>query len=84
MVTENLYIQYFLGYESFTSKSPFDSSFFVEKRKRMGMEQLYRINDVIYQAAMGNRAADTDKADDDSADDNNKRELKDVQNDHVH
>ena len=26
MVTENLSIQYFLGYESFTSKSPFDSS----------------------------------------------------------
>ena len=44
MVTENLYIQYFLGYDSFTSKAPFDSSLFVEIRKRMGMGQLNRMD----------------------------------------
>jgi hypothetical protein len=49
----------------------------------MGMEQLYRINDVIYQAAMGNRETDTDKVNDDSDDENDKRDLKYVQNDHV-
>jgi IS5 family transposase len=73
MVTENLYIQYFLGHDSFTLKPPFDSSLFVEMRKRKGMEQLNRINDVIYQVASGNRSAD--KADDGSDDDNDKREF---------
>ena len=29
MVTENLCIHYFLVYDSFTSKAPFDSSLFV-------------------------------------------------------
>ena len=53
MIKENLYIQYFLGFESFTSEAPFDSSLFVEIRKRMGMEQLNRINDAIYKAAKG-------------------------------
>jgi hypothetical protein len=38
IVTENLYIQYFLGYESFTSKAPFDFSLFVEIRKREFLE----------------------------------------------
>ena len=46
-VTENLYIQYFLGCDIFTSKPPFDSSLFVEIRKRLGMEQLNKINDEI-------------------------------------
>ncbi len=53
MIRENVYIQYFLGFDSFTSKAPFDSSLFVEIRKRMRVEQLSRINDVIYQAVMG-------------------------------
>ncbi len=57
MIRENVYIQYFLGFDSFTSKVPFDSSMFVEIRKRMGLVQLNLINDVIYQAAMGNRDA---------------------------
>jgi len=83
MVTENLYIQYFLGYESFTSKAPFDSSLLLEIRKGMGMEQLNRINEVIYQAAMGNRAADTDKTDDDSDNENYIKHLKELQDVHV-
>jgi len=53
LIRENLYIQYFLGFDSFTSKAPFDSSLFVEIRKRMGADELNRINDVIYRAAEG-------------------------------
>ena len=49
----------------------------------MGMEQLNRINEVIYQAAMGNRAADTDKTDDDSDDDNDIQQLEELQDDQV-
>ncbi len=57
MIRETVFIQYFLGFDSFTSKAPFDSSLFVEIRKRMGIAQLSRISDVNYQAAMGNRDA---------------------------
>ena len=70
MIRENVYIQYFLGFDSLTSKAPFDSSLFVEIRKRMGMEQLNRINDVIYQAAMVNRDAASQKSDADCGDEN--------------
>jgi IS5 family transposase len=61
-IYENLYIQYFLGYDSFTSKAPFDSSLFVEIRKRMGMDQLNRINDAIYKATTGNLESTSDKS----------------------
>ena len=54
MIRENIYIQYFLGFDSFSSKAPFYSSLFVEIRKRMGMAELNRINDAIYKAATGN------------------------------
>jgi len=53
MIRENLYIQYFLGFDSFMAQAPFDSSLFVEIRKRLGMDELKRINDAIYQAAIG-------------------------------
>ena len=66
MIKENLYIQYFLGFDSFTSEAPFDSSLFVEIRKRMGMEHLNRINDAIYKAAMGKWDDLSDKEDDGS------------------
>ena len=47
------------------------------------MEQLNRINDVIYQAAMGNRAEGTEKTDDDSDDDNDIQQLEEDQDDRV-
>jgi hypothetical protein len=46
-VSENIYMQYFLGYSSFTSDKPFDASLFVEIRKRLGMEALNAINEKI-------------------------------------
>jgi hypothetical protein len=69
MISENLYIQYFLGFDSFTSEAPFDSSLFVEIRTRMGIEEVDRINDVIYQAAMGKWNAVSENADTGSDDD---------------
>ena len=75
MIRENVYIQYFLGFDSFISKSPFDSSLFVEIRKRMGMEQLNKINDAIYQAAMGNRYVTEEKSDDASNDDHDQEPM---------
>jgi len=46
-IRENMYMQYFLGYSSFTSEPPFDPSLFVEFRKRVGMDNLNAINEKI-------------------------------------
>ena len=47
-ISENMYMQYFLGYQSFSNEVPFDASLFVEFRKRMGMEQINEMNDKIH------------------------------------
>jgi len=46
-ISENIYMQYFLGYPSFTNEKPFDASLFVEFRKRLGMDNLNAINEKI-------------------------------------
>lgn len=46
-ISENIYMQYFLGYSSFSSEPPFDASLFVEFRKRLGMENLNAFNERI-------------------------------------
>lgn len=46
-ISENIYIQYFLGYTSFCDVPPFDASLFVEFRKRLGLEQINKINERI-------------------------------------
>ena len=46
-IQENMYMQYFIGYSSFSNEEPFDPSLFVEFRKRLGMEQINSINEII-------------------------------------
>jgi len=46
-IQENMYMQYFIGYSSFSNDEPFDPSLFVEFRKRLGMEQINFINEKI-------------------------------------
>jgi DNA replication initiation complex subunit (GINS family) len=46
-ISENIYMQYFLGYPSFTSDKPFDSSLFVDIRKRLSMDVINNINEKI-------------------------------------
>lgn len=46
-ITENMYMQYFLGYGSYSKEPPFDASLFVEIRKRMGDELIAEMNDKI-------------------------------------
>lgn len=43
-ITENIYMQYFLGYTGFSSCPPFDPSLFVEIRKRLGDDLLAEMN----------------------------------------
>jgi hypothetical protein len=47
LIQENIYMQYFIGYSSFTTEQPFDPSLFVEFRKRLGIEQINSINEKI-------------------------------------
>ena len=46
-ISENIYMQYFLGYSSFVDEKPFDASLFVEIRKRLGMEVINAMMEVI-------------------------------------
>jgi hypothetical protein len=46
-ISENLYMQYFLGYPSFTTTPPFDPSLFVTIRKRTGMDTVNALNERI-------------------------------------
>jgi len=46
-IQENMYMQYFIGYSSFSDEAPFDPSLFVDLRMRLGAEQINRINEEI-------------------------------------
>lgn len=46
-IQENMYMQYFIGYKSFSNEAPFDPSLFVNFRKRLGIEQINEINEKI-------------------------------------
>ena len=46
-IQENMYMQYFIGYGSFSDEPPFDPSLFVEFRKRLGSDQINEINEKI-------------------------------------
>jgi len=68
-ITENIYMQYFLGYSAFSSTPPFDPSLFVEIRKRLGDELLAEMNLRIIQISAEKtpkQTKDNDKNDPDS------------------
>jgi hypothetical protein len=46
-ISENIYMQYFLGYPSFTNEAPYDPSLLTDFRKRLGMDQVNTINERI-------------------------------------
>lgn len=86
-IRENMYLQYFLGYSSYSSKPPFDPSLFVEIRKRMCDELIAEMNKRILefsQALPEKTSEGQDNAEDPSkntedpskdTEDNNKGEL---------
>ena len=47
-IQENIYIQYFLGFDTVIFEATFSASLFVEIRKRMGLENIEKINNLIY------------------------------------
>ena len=46
-IQENVFMQYFLGYSSFTNDAPFSPSLFVEIRERLSLDVMNGINDII-------------------------------------
>lgn len=52
-ITENMYLQYFLGYSSYIKQPPFDASLFVDIRKRLGEELISEMNDKILEFSTG-------------------------------
>ena len=46
-IQENMYMQYFLGFSSFSNEAPFDSSLFVEFRKRLKLEDVQALTESI-------------------------------------
>ena len=46
LISENIYMQYFPGYSSFTDEKPFDASLFVDFRKRLGIDNVNVINEL--------------------------------------
>ncbi len=47
MVQENVYLQYFCGLKSFTTKPVFDASLFVDIRKRLGGKEFEAFNELV-------------------------------------
>ena len=46
-ISENMYMQYFLGFSSFTPEAPFDASLLVDFRKRLEMDSLNALDEKI-------------------------------------
>lgn len=57
-IQENMYMQYFIGYSSFSDERPFDPSLFVEIRSRLGIDQINAMNERIIQMSI---SSDDDK-----------------------
>jgi hypothetical protein len=74
-ISENIYMQYFLGYSSFCDTPPFDPSLFVEFRKRLGIEQINAINDRIAKLKCEIETKKKDKTDENPGDNTNKGSL---------
>lgn len=69
-ITENMYMQYFPGYSSYSPEPPFDASLFVELRKRMGDGLIAEMNDRILEFSKVPSPKDQDKKEKDNEDKN--------------
>lgn len=72
MIQENIYIQYFCVFKSFTTRRAFDPSLFVDIRKRLGGEEFDSFNKLVIEKAeqlkphqSRIKSKYTDKSDDD-------------------
>ena len=70
-ITENIYMQYFLGYSSFSDSPPFDASLFVEFRKNLGLDVINSINEKIISLKTQLEENNKPKSDDSESDSKN-------------
>jgi hypothetical protein len=61
-IQENMFMQYFLGYSSFTNEAPFTAPLFVALRKRMSLELTSRISDAIALHCIGEQEPEAPQA----------------------
>jgi IS5 family transposase len=47
-IQETPYLQFFIGYDQFSSEPPFDPSMMVHFRKRLGGELIQKINELLF------------------------------------
>jgi hypothetical protein len=62
-IQENMYMQYFIGYSSFSDEEPFDASLFVDIRKRLGLAQLNALNEKIVELSRAKHVVANDDED---------------------
>jgi len=60
-ISENMYLQYFLGYSSYIKVAPFDASLFVDIRKRLDQELVGEMNERIHGFSMERAAKKEEK-----------------------
>ena len=68
-ISENPYLQYFIGYEEYRNKAPFDSSMMTHFRKRLGISDIKEIDKLIYKFNTGSEEDNSYKNDHDESDD---------------
>ena len=77
-ISENPYMQYFLGFDYFDSKPIFDPSLFVSIRKRLGNESFDEMNQIIIKQALTlsqeSRPAEDSRKNEEEAKDNLKQD----------
>ena len=62
-IIENPYLQYFLGFKEYRSEPPFDSSMMVHFRKRINLDMMTEINELIIKATNSNDAKEEENTD---------------------
>lgn len=55
-IQENVFMQYFLGYSSFTNEAPFSPTLFVSIRERLSLTVINAINDIVIAHRFGEPA----------------------------
>lgn len=74
MIAENPYMQFFLGFDCFSSEPIFDPSLFVHIRKRLGNESFDQMNQIIIRKALNINELVPEK-EDDSISENTKSDI---------
>lgn len=75
-IRENMFMQYFLGFDSFTNEEPFSAALFVDIRKRLTMDWVNSITEQIVQDYFESSSNDTKRENktEQESDDENKEE----------